>query len=121
MRGTGRIPDATRPSATGSPPSGVRAFRGMSTTLAPATTPADITDAIEEAALAIAHEVVHCAVSPFVGHPRAYTLGAVTGDRAILAESLGREPTADECARCETAVPGAIEDALCAHADAVTE
>ena len=85
----------------------------------PATTPADITDAIEEAAAAIAHEVVHCAVSPFVGHPRSYTFGAVSGDRAILAESLGREPTADECARVETAVPGAIEDALSAMADTV--
>ena len=84
-----------------------------------ATTATDIALAIGEAATAIAHEVVHCAVSPFVGHPRSYTLGAVTGDCAILAESLGRAPTADECARCETAVPGAIEDALCAMADRV--
>ena len=91
----------------------------MHTDLAPATTLADTLDAITEAATAIAHEVTCSPVTPYVGHPRSYTLGAVSGDRAILAESLGREPTADECARCEAAVPGAIEDALCAMADRV--
>ena len=93
----------------------------MHTDLAPATPLADIADAISEAATAIAHEVTCSPVTPYVGHPRSYTLGRVSGDREILTESLGRAPTADECARCEAEVPGAIEDALCAMADHATE
>lgn len=81
----------------------------------------DIADAITEAAIAIAHEVTCSPVTPYIGDPYAYRYGAVSGDREILTEHLGRTPTADECAACEAAVPGAIEEALCAMADGVGE
>ncbi len=78
----------------------------------PAITAVEIAESITVAADAVAHEILLDGCSPFVVAPHSYRLGAVAGDRAELAAALGRQPTAEECARLEAAVPDAIEARL---------